>query len=174
METWDLGRFLVQGLPQKVGSLRLTEARCISDDDVRAWMMQFIPLDIPSGATPPWKFRLYVIWEQSNEDLMLTLCSYACIALPKSARRWLEYTVRRHNENAPIQHVVIENNDGTLSLRISRSAELSAARVQLLAASNPPSAIVQPFFESYTENTELLLQAWKDGLRVGNAYRQLH
>lgn len=174
MQTWDVGRFLAGSLPREVGSLRLAEACCISDDAVRAWMMQFVPRDVPSGATPPWKFRLYVMWEPCNEDLVLTLCSYACIALPKSARRWLEYTVWRHNQDAAVQHVVTENSDGTLSLRVSRSAELSAARVQLLAANNPPSAIVQPFFESYTENTELLLQAWKDGLRVGSAYRQLH
>lgn len=174
MQTWDVGRFLAGSLPREIGSLRLSEARCISDEAIRAWMMQFIPREVSSGTTPPWKFRLYVIWEPSSKGLVLTLCSYACIALPASARRWLEYSVRRHNENALIELFVSENSDGTLSLRVSRCAELSAARVQLLAANNPPSSIVQPFFESYVENIELLLQAWKDGLSIGNAYRQLH
>jgi len=174
MQTWDVGRFLAGTLPREIGSLRLTEATCISDDHVSAWQMQFIPTDTPRGSEPPWKFRAYVIWEQDEGQLVLTFSSYACIQIPTSARWWLEYNVRLHNKDADIGLVVVENQNDTLSLRASRSVALSNDRVELLAASKPQPSIVQPFFESYTDCIVRLLQAWKEGLLFGERYRTLH
>ena len=174
MQTWDVGRFLAGSLPREIGSLRLTDATSLSNGEVRAWQMQFIPNDTPRGVEPPWKFRMYVIWEQSEEHLVLTFSSYAGIRLPKSARWWLEYNVRRYNNDADIDLVIVENQDDTLSLRVNRSVALSKDRVELLAANEPQPAIVQPFFESYAECIEFLLKAWKEGVHFGERYRALH
>lgn len=181
MQNWNIEKFLQQALPQELGSLRLVDVHPVTGTGVQVWRSHMVPFisfvegpDAPTEHEMDWEFILDMLWELESKPASLQFWTVAGISVPGSMRRWLEYTVRQRNYDAPVHLHVVEQRGGNLCLQAKVHTEITKEGVEEFTAPYPSLLIVEQFSESFKDAADLLLKAWKDGLGIGAKYREMH
>jgi hypothetical protein len=171
MQNRAIERFLLHALPQELETLRLIDLERVRIDGMTGWRSHFVPVTSLPRAIHSWEFTTDMLWDVTDTPPSISFMTIAGIAIPQSARRWLEHQIREYNQDAPAVLGAITLESGKLSLFAELTCEMSAEELKLLV-SRAEGRIAERFVESYETVSECLFAAWQEGVRIGQEYRR--